>query len=294
MKYGIHFGYWTQEWDTDIKPLIPKAANLGFDVLEVGPFPGLMEQDQQEMNEVKRIAADHNIELTYCLGLSPDLDLTSPDDTTRIKGIRYIQQLIESVYQMGGSQLSGILYSDWPAMYKEVKTMDDKKNALVRAEESLEVVLETAVFYGIHCSLELVNRFEQWLMNSVDEGVAFQESLNHSNCSLLLDTFHMNIEEDDIPAAIRRAGQNIGHFHVCENNRKVPRPGSRLDWPSILQALKDIDYSGRIVFEPFVKPEGTIGKDIRIWRDLSGQANEEQIDQQLKEGLHYLKSTFSH
>jgi D-psicose/D-tagatose/L-ribulose 3-epimerase len=66
-----------------------------------------------------------------------------------------------------------------------------------------------------------------------------------------------------------------------------------LDWPSILQALKDIDYSGRFVFELFVKPERSIGKDIRIWRDLSGQAHEEEMAEQLKEGLQYLNSTFS-
>ncbi|MFD2617537.1 D-psicose 3-epimerase [Terrilactibacillus laevilacticus] len=295
MKYGVHFGYFTQEWNTDIKPLIPRAANLGFDVLEVGPFPAMIQQDYKEMDEVNRIADENNIELTYCMGLSSDINLNSSDDATREKGIRTLQTILQSIDYMGGNQLSGILYGEWPALFTEVKSMNEKKQTLARVKASLREVLKTAEERDIMCSLEVVNRFEQWLLNSVDEGMAFIKELNHPNCTLLLDTFHMNIEEDDTIDAIRRAGEAdvIGHFHVVENNRKVPHAGSKkMDWTGILQALKSTDYQGRIVFEPFVKPEGPIGKDIRIWRDLSHGADRIELDRQLKDGLEFVKATY--
>ena len=84
---------------------------------------------------------------------------------------------------------------------------------------------------------------------------------------LMLDTFHMNIEEDSIGGAIRMAGKRLGHFHTGECNRRVPGAG-RMPWHEIGCALRDIGYDGAVVMEPFVRRGGQIGTDIRIWRDL--------------------------
>lgn len=90
--------------------------------------------------------------------------------------------------------------------------------------------------------------------------------------------------------AIHLAGSLLGHFHVGEANRRPPRPGGRIDWASIGQALKDIDYQGDIVMEPFVTMGGRVGKDISIWRDLSHGASEAELDRDAADSVAYLRS----
>lgn len=76
--------------------------------------------------------------------------------------------------------------------------------------------------YDINYCLEIVNRYEQYLLNTAAEGVDFVRELDSPKIKLLLDCFHMNIEEDSFSEAIKTAGELLGHFHIGECNRKVP------------------------------------------------------------------------
>jgi len=87
------------------------------------------------------------------------------------------------------------------------------------------------------------------------------------NIKVMLDTYHMNIEEDSFAGSIETAGEYLGHFHIGENNRKPPGYG-HIPWNELAVALKGIGYTGGIVMEPFVVPGGQVGRDIRVWRDL--------------------------
>jgi len=122
--------------------------------------------------------------------------------------------------------------------------------------------------------------------------VRFCNEVDRKSVRLLLDTFHMNIEEDNIPDAIRRAGDLLAHVHVGEGNRKLPGMGS-LDWKAIGKALNDIGYDGMVVMEPFMKTGGSVGRDIKVWRDLSGGADEAQMDKYIKDSLTFLKKSFA-
>ena len=121
-------------------------------------------------------------------------------------------------------------------------------------------------------------------MNTAAEGVAFVQEVGKSNVKVMLDTFHMNIEEDSIGGAIRTAGALLGHLHTGECNRRLPGKG-RTPWREIGEALRDISYSGTIVMEPFVKMGGTVGSDIKVWRDLSKGADESQMDRDARDAL---------
>ena len=129
---------------------------------------------------------------------------------------------------------------------------------------------------GVLYCCEVVNRFEQYLLNTAEEAVAFMQRLDSPNAKILLDTFHMNIEEDDMVEAIRTAGPYLGHFHTGENNRRTPGTG-KLPWKEMAQALKDIHYEGALVMEPFVLTTAHNVKRIRVWRDLSGAANVDKL-----------------
>ena len=115
--------------------------------------------------------------------------------------------------------------------------------------------------------------------------------INTHNVGVMLDTFHMNIEEDNIAAAIRKAGDRLYHFHIGEGNRKVPGKGM-LPWNEIGQALRDINYQHAAVMEPFVMQGGTVGHDIKIWRDIIGNCSEVTLDMDAQSALHFVKHVF--
>ena len=140
--------------------------------------------------------------------------------------------------------------------------------------------------------LEVVNRFETNILNTSEEAVRFCNEVDHMRAKILLDTFHMNIEEDSIADAIRHAGSLLGHMHVGEGNRKVPGKG-HLPWVEIGKALNDIGHDKGVVMEPFVHMGGKVGSDIKVWRDLTGGASEDQNDADIKASLEFLRKAFA-
>ena len=116
-------------------------------------------------------------------------------------------------------------------------------------------------------------------MLSSKEALDYVNAVDSKNIGILLDTYHMNIEEFSIGNAIRTAGKKLVGFHVGENNRSVPGRG-HLDWDEIFCALHDVDYKGRIVAEPFVVTGGEVGRDIYVWRNLIDNTDEESLDKE--------------
>ena len=110
---------------------------------------------------------------------------------------------------------------------------------------------------------------------------------------ILLDTYHMDIEEDSLPSAVRAAGPLLGHLHVGENNRKLPGMNNTIDWKALAGALHDINYQGNVVMEPFLIAGGSVGYSIRVWRDLSDAANDKTMDQYIAKSLRFLKKSFA-
>ena len=131
-----------------------------------------------------------------------------------------------------------------------------------------------------------INRFETHILNTSEEGVEFVKEVDKDNVKVMLDTFHMNIEEVSIGDAIRHAGNLLGHLHTGECNRMVPGKG-RMPWREIGDALQDIKYDGNVVMEPFVRMGGQVGSDIKIWRDISRGASEEELDADAKRSVEF-------
>ena len=288
-KYGVHYAAWGNEWDVDIKERICLASQAGFDDLEVTPPSYIAVLDLPKMDELKKCAEDHGIEISWCIGFPKKYDMASEDEAVRRQGIEYTKHMLEAISKMDGKILSGILYSSWPYDFSYIP---DKEKTWELALESVKECVKTAEDYGITYAIELVNRFEQFLLNSVDEGLKFVKQVDSPNCKLLLDMFHMGIEETSSPEAIRKAGQYLAHLHVCQNNREIPAPCDNVPWEQIGKAVKEIGYTGRIVMEPFVIKGGPVGKDINMWRNLLPDISKENISRELEKGLGFIKEIF--
>jgi D-psicose/D-tagatose/L-ribulose 3-epimerase len=285
-KIGIYFAYWTKSWTGDYKYYIDKVARLGFDILEVQPDQ-LLNMPRTELVSLHQMANDRGLELTYCIGFPQDRDLASESPSVRRAGMEYAIKILDIIHFMDGKIFGGINYSAWPAAFPN--QLVDKRPYLERSAQCVREISKVAEDYGITYCLEIVNRFEHFLLNTAEEGVAYVDAIDSPNVKLLLDAFHMNIEEDSISAAITLVGNRLGHFHIGETNRKTPGQG-HMPWDEIAQALKKINYQGRVVMEPFLKPGGEVGEAIRVWRDLSGGADEAQLDLKANQALTFIRS----
>jgi len=278
---GIYYAYWTKNWDVDFVPFIGKVKSLGFDILEVNAGT-VTRMDRTERERLMKAADEAGIELTYCIGLSHDFDVASENEAIRARGVAFLKDMACAVAGMGHKTIGGIIYGSWPG---KLATGDDKRAAVDRSVASMREAVKVAEDRGIYFHVEVVNRFEQYVMNTAAEAVEYVERVGSDHCRILLDTFHLNIEEDSIHEAIVTAGSRLGHFHIGETNRRAPGRG-RMPWNEIFRALKEIGYRGAITMEPFLMPGGEVGRDISVYRDLQDVL---ELDQEAGRALQFVR-----
>lgn len=287
MKYGIYYAYWEKEWSGNFIPYIEKCKRLGFDILEVACGAFHLEKDSY-FRELRAVAEDQGMILTGGYGPRPEHNLASTDGSAVENAFRFYADVFRKMELAGIDRLGGALYSYWPVDFRSPM---DKDGDLERSIQRMQRLADLAADHGICLEMESLNRFEGYLINECRECVAYVNAVDKPNVRVMLDTFHMNIEEDSLVDAILLAGPLLGHFHVGEANRRCPVPGGRFDWTTIGQALRQIDYDGYVVMEPFVTMGGQVGRDISIWRDLSGGATQERLDMDAAASVEYLRKT---
>lgn len=287
MRHGIYYAYWEKEWEGNYPYYVEKVAGLGFDILEIGAKP-LVDYTKEQIKELRLSAANAGIEMTAGYGPEFGQNIGSGDSKIRKNGFEWFERLFEVLAELEIKQIGGALYSYWPVDFSIPVDKDADWNYSV---EGIKKLGEIARTYGITLGMEVLNRFENHILNTSKEGVAFVKAVGLENVKVMLDTFHMNIEEESMGGAIRAAGKYLGHLHTGECNRLVPGRG-RIPWKELGEALRDIDYNGTVVMEPFVKMGGTIGENIHVWRDLSNGSTEKELDEAARKALVFQKYMF--
>ena len=284
MKFGTGYAYWGTNWECNYLTLTKKVADIGFDILEIGA-DHLYDMSDQEIAALKKAGEENGIEFTTNSGPSKENDFSSADAGVREHALAYFEKVLQNMNKLGSKTLVGAIYSFWPTDFVDT----DKEAAWDRSIDGLKKLSKTAEELDIECVLEVLNRNETYILTDCAESIEYVEKVGSDKITILLDTYHMNIEEDNMYDAIRKAGKYLGHLHVGECNRKLPGMNNSINWPEIGKALRDIDYQKAVVMEPFILKGGQVGRDIRVWRDLSDQATPEQMDQYIKESLVFLK-----
>ncbi|MDR3211766.1 MAG: sugar phosphate isomerase/epimerase [Planctomycetota bacterium] len=289
MEFGTYFAYWEQEWRGDYFAYCRKVKNLGFDILEISAA-GLLEMDIAEIDRMRKEAENLSLGLTAGIGFPADHDPSSADSETRRRGMDLMRRMVLRLEKAGITKVGGVIFASWPYDYQKPF---DKPAVWARSVESMRKAADLAKDHGVVLMMEVVNRFEHFLVNSAEECVRFVKDIGKPNVKVMLDTFHMNIEEDHLGDAIRTAGPLLGHLHLGECNRKVPGQG-HMPWDDIAKGLRDINYQAAAVMEPFVRMGGTVGQEIKVWRDLSKGADTERLDADIKEALRFVRGKFNH
>lgn len=175
------------------------------------------------------------------------LSFTDPDPAVRQAAVERIKSHIDGAARFGAVIIIGLIRGVVRPGVEPVQAMDWLCAALSEC-------CRAARPRGVRLALEPINRYETSLINTVDQGLDLIDRLGEENFGLLLDTFHMNIEEADMLASIRRCGERIFHFHVADSNRSYPGAG-HLDFAGLLEALADSGYDGYISGEFLPVPD---------------------------------------
>jgi D-psicose/D-tagatose/L-ribulose 3-epimerase len=282
MKFGINTWVWTAPLTTEeLENLAPRIAGLGFDILEV-PIESL---DDLDYKRGALILKENGLGVSTCAAMGPDRDLIHPDEQIRQSGMSYLKQAIVATQELGATNLVGPLYSAVGRVWQS--TPDERARDLDTLTESLKVLADYAGDHGVKLCIEPLNRFETSFINLAAQAIEVVDRVDHPACGIMLDTFHMNIEEQCLGDAIRAAGNRLMQVHSCENDRGAPGSG-HVPWQEVAQALKDIDYNGPVVIESFTPAVKSISRAAAIWRPLAASP-----DALASEGLKFLKQVLA-
>ena len=290
MKYGICYCYWSKNWEgTDYPKHIERARKCGFDALEI--FYGrTLDMNQQEIDEIKAACKANDVEMYISGGFGTNYDLTSFDENERCKAVENAITLLKAMARTGAKNFSGINYAPWC----KFDGAFEKDKAMEQAAKSLKTIGKACADYDFSWNMEVVNRFEGYLLNVADEAVKLCNMVDDPHINVLLDTFHGMIEEDDLAEAIRKVGKDkLGHYHMGSNNRRPPRPGF-LPWKDICGALKEIGYDRCVSFEPLVRTGGSVALEGgNVWRPmLPPDADDKMLDDMIIESRKFIEGMF--
>ena len=163
---GMHYGFWSHNWDEIAYiPLMEKLARLGFDICEVASAEWGY-YDDARLRELKACADHNGLGITYSIGLEAKYDLASDDPAVRENGIRHVTRILESMPKVGATILNGVSYAGWQALPDHGITLDEKRRKEELALESMSRLMKVAEDCGVLYCCEVVNRFEQYLLNT--------------------------------------------------------------------------------------------------------------------------------
>jgi D-psicose/D-tagatose/L-ribulose 3-epimerase len=279
MKFGINTFLFTSPFTTGSTKLLKQFKQWGFDSIEI-PIEDPAQIDpalvKAELDKQGLVCG------SICACLGPDRDLRGTPEQQQ-NSLDYLTKVLDQMVVLGCPTLAGPVYSavgraeavppaeykqQWKTVVKHLKTLGqyaEKRNKQI--------------------CIEPLNRFESDFINTCEQGLKLIKDVNSPALKMLLDTFHMNIEEKDSAAAIRKAGKLLGHFHACGCDRGTPG-NDHIDWQSIARALKDIGYDGDVVIESFTTDVKVIARAAAIWRRIEPTQDEIAV-----KGLQFLRKT---
>jgi D-psicose/D-tagatose/L-ribulose 3-epimerase len=245
-------------------PLFARMKAAGMDFCELL----VPEPDELDPAEAGRAARDAGLGIALAARVNLQRDLASDDDAAHREGVAYLRRCVDVAVACGATVVGGPLYGTPlvfagrpPAPIAE----EQRLRRVERVVRGLKAAGSYAAEHGITLAVEPLNRFETDFCNTARQACTLAEEVDSPGVGVMLDTFHMNMEDDDLPAAILASHRRLVHFQANENHRGFLGTG-HLDWSAICKALVGAGYTGAITLEPFRRTDRRLSVPLAQWR----------------------------
>ena len=282
MKIGINLLLWTGHVTLDYAPILQAIKDRGFDGVEIPLF------DTDDLGHYRQLAAildDIGLERT-AVALIPDVEHSpiSPDPAHRQGAVDHLARVIDCCSVVGAEMLVGPYYQPLGVFSGEFPS----ESELSRCADVHRVIAPMARSAGIGLAFEPLNRFEAYLLNTIDQSMAYVDRVGEPGFGVLYDTFHANIEEKDPLAALHavHAAGALSHIHISENDRGTPGKGHAKIRETII-AAKQLGYDGWLTIEAFGRAVPELAAATRVWRDFFPSPEEVY-----REGYAYIRESW--
>jgi D-psicose/D-tagatose/L-ribulose 3-epimerase len=279
MRFGINTFLFTSPFTNESTKLFGQFKRWGFDTVEIA----IEDPSHIEPGHVKRELDRHGLACgSVCACLGPDRDLRGTPEQQQAS-LDYMMKVLDQTVALECPSMIGPVYSS--VGRADAVPPDEYQEQWRTVVKHLKKLCDYAEKRGRKICLEPLNRFETDFINTCDQALKMVRDVGSPALTVHLDTFHMNIEEKDPAAAIRKAGKRLGHFHACGSDRGTPG-NDHIDWPPIARALRQIGYRGDVVIESFTTNVKVIARAAAIWRRIEPTQQEIAV-----KGVKFLRKT---
>ncbi len=278
---GASTWLWTSPFRSDQTELLQNIASLGFRAVEL-PIEDPSLIDAAALAPVIR---DLGLIPHVCGVFGPGRDLTSPDASVRASTRAYLNECFQMADTLGAGFVCGPMY----AQVGKARQLpeDERRREWDLAVSELRLVCKDAADLGVSIAIEPINRFETDMVNTVDDALRMIRAVDHPAAKIMIDSFHMTIEEMNLGKAVRAAGADLIHVQVSENHRGVTGTGLT-PWNDFRDALRDIGYAGSVVIESFTPENRDLAGAVCIWKRFTPTQ-----DEFASRGLAFLQQLFA-
>jgi len=266
MKFGVCtwvFG------DAPLEEVARTVAGMGYDGLELKGDPACSPV------ALRPLLAGLGLEV---LSITPEnVDLAHPDPAVRHQALDYYRWAIDLAAELGCPIVS------CHGAVGRIRPLATQESEWAYLREGVAALAEVARAAGVRIAVEVLNRYESHLVNTARQALALLEGLDTGTVGILLDAYHMNIEEAYPPEAVRLTGERLSLFHVADSNRAAPGRG-HTDWAALLAALRATGYHGDVIVECTAS-----GPD--PFTPVKGEGWRQELEAYLRESIAFLSQS---
>src|SRR5258707_4175700 len=279
MKIGMNLLLWPTQVTEEHYPHLEKIKSTGFDGVEIPIFGG----DEAHYQKLRKKLDELELKSSTVTVATPEASAISSDPAIRRAAAERLKTIVRHSAILGADILCGPFHQALGVFSGAGPTEEEFKRAVDVHRE----VADEAQRHDVCLAIEFLNRFECYFLNTTAAAAAYVRRVGHPNLKTMFDSFHANIEEENLPRAFSENVTEIAHVHVSNNDRGVPGRG-HIDFPALFRVIKSSGYNGWLTIEAFGRALPELVEPTRVWRDFF-----KQPDDVVTDGYKFIRDTWN-
>jgi len=279
MKIGMNLLLWATQVTEEHYPHLEKIKSTGFDGVEIPIFGG----DEAHYQKLRKKLDELELKSSTVTIATPEASAISSDPAIRRAAAERLKTIVRHSAILGADILCGPFHQALGVFSGAGPT----EEVFYCAVDVHREVADEAQRHDVCLAIEFLNRFECYFLNTTAAAAAYVRRVGHPNLKTMFDSFHANIEEENLPKAFSENVAEIAHVHVSNNDRGVPGRG-HIDFPALFRVIKSSGYGGWLTIEAFGRALPELVEPTRVWRDFF-----KQPDEVVTEGYKFIRDTWN-